>query len=1031
MANRTTFKKMIATLLTVVMVLNGISVFASAAATTPELVENFADTYYKQDGTAGSANDWEIHLSKTAYPTNTDNLYDITLQIQTKDTSMQLSGATHGAVTLVLDVSNSMNKTVQKKSQTTHLDNLKNAVSDFLDEYVKDAKSGDKRLVSIAVFGTNAVTIQKWINVNSKLNLAQVKTLVNSLRTGNGAYLGKEYLCNGGTNMEAGLVLGRNLLNQSTDLAGIPTANQSLILFSDGAPTAAVGNVNNKSVKSVSYNGGDSGYSTDKEDYNDISRILSGVAATKIAVKYGYTDTQKVLATPPFTRVITTSADTLSVDLVGEAGKVITSLTTASTVTDPMGTGITMVSGSNGYDAAAEAWDLTQFTPSVVNGVTTYTIHYQVEIDPEAVPADANFPAYTILTPANGATALNYTFGEAATPVSADFNEPNVRGIRSFTVSYEYTGAVPAGAPTVPAAAEYKAGAAVVVAAAPALENYTFIGWDKADFTMPAEDVVIRGFWTENPKYDYALTYNANFGENETKADSENVTDTYATARNIIVDQNTFVRENYTFAGWNTEADGTGKAYTAGEAVALTAENNTEILYAQWDEHDKYSYSLVYNANFGVGETKADSENVTGVYDVAYDITVDENTFVREHYTFDGWNTEADGSGDDYAATDIVNLTAENNTEILYAQWVEDAKYDYALTYNANFGENEEKADGENVTGVYDTAYGITVDENTFVREHYYFDGWNTEADGSGDDYAATDIVNLTAENNTEILYAQWVEEPKFDYSLIYNANFGENEEKADSENVTGVYDLFYNIIVDENTFVRENFTFVGWNTAADGSGDDYAVDSAVELNTDRTTAVLYAQWIENEKYDYSVIYNANFGENEEKADGENVTGVYDELYNIAVDENTFVRENYTFAGWNTEADGTGTAYETDALVVLTAEENIEILYAQWIENEQPPVEPPVDPPVESEPEEEPPVDPPVESEPEEEPPVDPPVESEPEEEIEIPDDPVPLNEAPTPAPKTGVAASLFPIIAFIAGAGALIMAMRKKREEN
>ncbi len=1026
MAKKMTGKRLIAMVLTLVMLLNGFHISARADETAaPEMVENFQDTYYKQDGTASSAEDWEIHLSKNATPTETDNVFEITLKIQLKDTTVQLGGATHGAVTLVLDVSNSMNNMNGRKTQLGH---LKTAVNAFLDEYVKSAKSGDKRMVSVAVFGTNAVTIQHWVDVTDAGKLAALKTKINSLSTGNGAYLGNEYLCRGGTNMEAGLVLGRNLLKQTDKLAGIPDGNRSLILFSDGEPTARVKDVNDTSVSKVVYGGTDTGKSTNYSDYDDIGRILSGVSATKIAVRYNYEDSYGILKTPPFTRVIASTADTLVVDLTGEAGKVINVETDANTVIDPMGTGVTMLDAPANYNAEKQMWDLSQLTPTVENGITTYIITYRVELDPEAVAADPNYPGYTVLTPANGATVLNYTVGEDATPVSADFNEPNIRGVRAFTVSYEYEGFVPAGAPEVPASATYKAGENVTVAAEPTLENYTFSGWDTDDFVMPAQDVVIRGSWTENPKYDYSLTYNANFGENETKADSENITGTYKVTYGIGVDVNTFVRENYTFVGWNTESDGSGTPYTAGETVLLTAENNTEILYAQWDENDKHSYSLIYNANFGMYETKADSENKMGVYETTCEITVDENTFVRENYTFIGWNTEPDGSGTPYTAEDVVTLTAENNTEILYAQWKENPKYDYSLTYNANFGENETKADSENATGIYEEAYEITVDENTFVRENYTFIGWNTEADGSGIGYTAGDALALTAENNTEILYAQWEENPKYDYSLFYNANFGENEMKSDAENVTEVYDVTFSITVDANSFVRENYTFIGWNTEADGSGIGYTAGDALALTAENNTEILYAQWEENPTYDYSLIYNANFGENETLADSENVTGIYEELYNIAVDENVFVREGYTFIGWNTEADGSGIAYEVEELVVLTALENTEILYAQWEQNPPPETEPPVtEPPVTEPPVTEPPVtEPPVTEPPVTEPPVTEPPVTEPEEEIEIPDEEVPL----TDNPKTGDPVFIFVGTAFASAAGMIGMTLGKKKEE-
>ena len=974
-------KRTLAVLLTLVLMINFFSVSAQAAVTAAiETVKNFPDTYYKQDGTAGSENDWEIHLSKTAAPTAQDNIFDITLKIETKDTTIQTAGSTDGAAVLVLDVSNSMDAKeagcvhegckaeknaavhctkyerffswknqcsncgqTEKQhaehhayTQKTQLDSLKAAVADFLDAFAAGAKPDEKRMVAMVAFGTQAKTIQGWVDVNSATALTALKTIINSLSTGNGAYLGRNYLFNGGTNMEGGLVLGRNLLKQTDVLSGIPAENQSLILFSDGAPTAAVSNASSTSVTEVGYAGNDTGSRTDRSDYDDVTSILSGVSAAKIAVVYNYNDDLGILKVPPFTRVISSGADSLSVDLQSEAGKVITNKTNASTVTDPMGTGVSMVSVTTGYDAKEQQWDLSKFVPTVKNGITTYTITYQVELDPMAVQLDPAHPGYTVLTPANGATTLNYTYGEDATPVVADFNEPSIRGVRTFTVSYAYVGEVPAGAPEVPEDATYKAGTAVRVADAPALQYYIFSGWDTTDFVMPAEDVVITGYWTESPKYSYELTYVANLGDHETKADAENISGIYATSHNIHVDGNPFVRENYTFIGWNTEADGSGTPYAVSDVVALTSDNNTEILYAQWVENEKYDYSVIYNANFGENETKADAENISGTYATAYRITVDANSFVRENYTFIGWNTEADGSGTSYAVSAVIALTSDNNTAVLYAQWVENEKYDYAVIYNANFGDNETKLDAQNISGTYAPTYDIAVDENTFTREHYTFLGWSDAPDGQ--------VVYLPGDNihfegsGSRTLYALWEEDPKYSYTVIYNGNGGAlaggQIAYGDAQNVENVYETSHNVDVDANTFARENYTFVGWNTEADGSGFVYSVEEIVVLTAQENTLTLYAQWEENEKYDYSVIYNANFGENETKLDAENVSGVYDVTYQIAVDENTFARRGYTFLGWNTEVDGSGTAYAAEDVIALTAEENTLTLYAQWSINE-------------------------------------------------------------------------------------------------
>ena len=116
------------------------------------------------------------------------------------------------------------------------------------------------------------------------------------------------------------------------------------------------------------------------------------------------------------------------------------------------------------------------------------------------------------------------------------------------------------------------------------------------------------------------------------------------------------------------------------------------------------------------------------------------------------------------------------------------------------------------------------------------------------------------------------------------------------------------------NTFTRENYTFTGWNTAADGTGMTYADGATVNFSADTT---LYAQWTQNPV----ITFNANGGE------GTMGTQTVKPNETTALTANTFTRADYDFAGWNTEADGTGTAYVDKA--EITTDTDI-TLYAQW-----------------------------------------------------------------------------------------------------
>ena len=73
------------------------------------------------------------------------------------------------------------------------------------------------------------------------------------------------------------------------------------------------------------------------------------------------------------------------------------------------------------------------------------------------------------------------------------------------------------------------------------------------------------------------LTYDANGGEGT--IDSA----TGAAGESVNVAENVFTRNNYTFTGWNTQADGKGTAYKAGDSFTLTDKDT--VLYAQWSKN--------------------------------------------------------------------------------------------------------------------------------------------------------------------------------------------------------------------------------------------------------------------------------------------------------------------------------------------------------------------------------------------------------------------------------------------------------------
>ena len=181
------------------------------------------------------------------------------------------------------------------------------------------------------------------------------------------------------------------------------------------------------------------------------------------------------------------------------------------------------------------------------------------------------------------------------------------------------------------------------------------------------------------------------------------------------------------------------------------------------------------------------------------------------------------------------------------------------------------------------------------------------------------------------------------------------------------------------------------WNTKPDGSGTRYAAQSTVSFADGQHTLVLYAQWAEPTVYVTKrnseclpwAGQNAQFWTNEARTElypGQaycslpagttlySVAGIWEDdcvlfdntgaatgqfrigntqrksgetTYNLQLSGDTFRRDGYVLTGWNTERDGSGTAYGADQRIVFGStdangsnwkpyETSPRRLYAQW-----------------------------------------------------------------------------------------------------
>lgn len=130
--------------------------------------------------------------------------------------------------------------------------------------------------------------------------------------------------------------------------------------------------------------------------------------------------------------------------------------------------------------------------------------------------------------------------------------------------------------------------------------------------------------------------------------------------------------DGYWFKGWNTKADGTGSGYPGAEKML-----SNKTFYAKWQ---RATYTVHFddnnesNPNHEIGEFTQNTATGTmddQVIDYDTDTNLNTNRFVRDGYTFDGWNTKADGSGTSYAdGASVRNLVGYDKTGLtLYAKW--------------------------------------------------------------------------------------------------------------------------------------------------------------------------------------------------------------------------------------------------------------------------------------------------------------------------------------------------------------------------
>lgn len=336
-------------------------------------------------------------------------------------------------------------------------------------------------------------------------------------------------------------------------------------------------------------------------------------------------------------------------------------------------------------------------------------------------------------------------------------------------------------------------------------------------------------------------------------------------------------RPGYTFDGWYTAE---GKRYSSVSVMPTFPEGQTGVtLEAHW-KPNLVNYTVEYYTEKMDGSCDMETETRQGNTDSTTNMTAQP----KEGYTakpIEQQTVAADGST-------VVKVYYELNT--------------YQVKFHDRFSETYEKT----------YRHGETITAPHVAKEGYTFAYWYS-------DYGTTHFVEGTAATESIDYYAEWVP-ITFTVDWIVDGKsigtstvqYGEairnwqrpNDPPTKAEDKTGTYE------------------FTGWNTKEDGTGIQYDYNMRVKVGM-----TFYAQF-KRTPAKYTVTWDANGGD---------ALVMADTTTNGQTDHGTVIvppadptkastaAENYTFNGWNTKPDGTGTAWTEGATVT----DNV-TYYAQW-----------------------------------------------------------------------------------------------------
>ena len=254
---------------------------------------------------------------------------------------------------------------------------------------------------------------------------------------------------------------------------------------------------------------------------------------------------------------------------------------------------------------------------------------------------------------------------------------------------------------------------------------------------------------------------------------------------------------------------------TSNAVCTVTCTAGINVPTSGYETHRSFrATAYISGTTYSASGTRAD-QNYKGVNTTG--IATKSQQFTRTHSAY---TVNYHG----YLATPSSGSVSSSSTTS-YGTVTIPAKPSYSISYNAN--------GGTGAPGASKKWYGeaLTLSSTRPTRTGYSFLGWSTSSTATTANYSAGGTYPATS-NAPATLYAVWKPDT---YAVTYNGNGGSGTIADDTKTYA------VNMTLSDGTgFTRTNHSLVKWNTAADGSGTDYALGATY---TGNAALDLYAQW--------------------------------------------------------------------------------------------------------------------------------------------------------------------------------------------